>query len=76
MKARKKILVAGIIATLLLSTMGIGVYAGTVGEDETVNLEKQQMNRCVRMDNTSTYHKTEAETDKALGRRQNSVLNL
>ena len=40
MKARKKILVAGIIATLLLSTMGIGVYAGTVGEDETVNLEK------------------------------------
>lgn len=40
MKARKKILVAGIIATLLLSTMGIGVYAGTVGENETVNLEK------------------------------------
>ena len=33
-------MVAGIIATLLLSTMGIGVYAGTVGEDETVNLEK------------------------------------
>lgn len=40
MKARKKILVAGIIATLLLSTMGIGVYAGTMGENETVNLEK------------------------------------
>lgn len=76
MKARKKILVAGIIATLLLSTMGIGVYAGTVGEDETVNLEKQQMNRRVRMDNTSTYHKTGEETGKAPSHRQNSVLNL